>query len=561
MPPPWVTLLDYIRNGEAVAAGVTNRPLEELAQRTDYLKALLDTLSVGQAIFDLDVAMSSDVQEGFAVYWNEADQEYAPALAELSYNAEGVYGGNADSAYVLGICASKGAQTRGTVVFSGRAVDVDFSNAIEDGLPLSSGPYYLSASEPGKMTRNRPPVGIYVMFGLNATEAVVAPTSRDVLDDHIHYKVPLAYGDIVNGPTGATGWSDVFNVSIAPVGARFRYVIEEDDAAYTLFPFYPPSATYFEIDGIGAGSKVIVDLNGLWWIDASYDPTDYSEMVVYYAKMALATSDLLVRTLQPWEAAGPLQVVDCNGAPSEAGDLFLKLDLQFEQESEDTEGWLVFKELTDSKQFKRGPVVQRVKSSSQEISITLNGTEGYNWGDGFYSGDLILTYNSPTSVSRSMDPTLTELNGALQEDYDGIPYIAMPSEGYQSGISFRFDVPRLGLEGDFDFEFSAWIYSSTAGTFPSGGLAVTFTIVRAVTDLAAKQLSSPIDVITITGKSLTLYPNNTMNANGYRRAACSDLDGNVIQPGDQVHVSVSRDDAVYAGTIGVLKAWGEVVQA
>ena len=84
MPPPWVTLLDYIRNGEAVAAGVTNRPLEELAQRTDYLKALLDTLSVGQAIFDLDVAMSSDVQEGFAVYWNEADQEYAPALAELS---------------------------------------------------------------------------------------------------------------------------------------------------------------------------------------------------------------------------------------------------------------------------------------------------------------------------------------------------------------------------------------------------------------------------------------------------------------------------------------------
>ena len=561
MPPSWVTLVDYIRNGEAVAAGVTNRPTQELAQRTDYLKALLDTLSIGQAIFDLDVAMSSDVQEGFAVYWNEASQEYAPALAALSYNAEGVYGGNADSAYVLGICANKSAQTRGTVIFNGRATDVDFSNAIEDGLALSPGPYYLSTSEAGKMTRNRPSVGIYVMFGLNTTEAIVAPTARDILDDHVHYRIPLEYGNIVNGPTGAVGWTDVFDVSVAPIGTRFRYVIEEDTAAYTLFPFYPTTATYFEIDGIGSASKIVIDLNGLWWVDTSYDPTDYSDLVIYYAKMAMATSNLIVRTLQPWENTGPLQIVNCNGAAASAGDLYIKLNLQFEQEDENTPGWLVFKELTDNNQFKRGPVVQRIRSSSQEISVTLNGSEGYIWEDGYYSGDIILTYNSPTTVSRSLDPTLTELNGALQEDYNGIPYIGLPAQNFQSGASFRFDVPSIGLEGDFSLEFNAWLYSSTAGTFPTDGLAVTITIVRAVTDLAAKQLSNPLDVITITGKTLTLYPNNTMNANGYRRAACSDLDSNVIQPGDQVHVSVSRDDVVYAGTIGILKAWSEIVQA
>ena len=561
MPPPWVTLLDYIRNGEAVSAEITNRPLQELTQRTDYLKALLDTLSVGQAIFDLDVAMSMDVQEGFAVYWDETNQEYAPALAALSYTAEGVYGGNADSAYVLGICAGKSSQTRGTVVFGGRAVDVDFSNAIEGEAALSAGPYYLSASEAGKMTRDRPPVGIYVMFGLNSTEAIVAPTARDVLDDHVHYRLPLTYGDVVNGPSGAQGWTDVYDVSLAPVGARFRYVVEEDASVYKLFPFYPPTAVYFEIDGIGSNEKVIIDLNGIWWIDESHEPDEYALMTVYYAKMALSTSNLLVRTLQPWTADSPLTVVDCNGVAATSGDLYVKLSLLFEQQDEITPGWLVFKELTDSQQFKRGPVVQRLRSASQEISVTINSGEGYTWEDGFYSGDLILTYNSPTTVARNLDPTLTKLNGALQEDYNGIPYIGLPSQSYQSGVSFRFDVPEIGLSGNFTFEFNAWIYSSTAGTFPTAGLEVDIKIVRTMTDLAAKQLSSPVDVVSITGKSLTLYPNNTMNANGYRHATCTDLDSNVIQPGDQVHVTVSRDDAVYAGTIGILRAWGEITQA
>ncbi len=90
---------------------------------------------------------------------------------------------------------------------------------------------------------------------------------------------------------------------------------------------------------------------------------------------------------------------------------------------------------------------------------------------------------------------------------------------------------------------------------------MTFTIIRAVTSLAAKQLSSGLDVITITGKSLSLLPNTTMNANGYRVSVCSDLDDNVIQPGDQVLVRITRNDAVYAGTIGILKAWSVLAQA
>ena len=559
MPPPWVTLLDLIRNGEAVSAEITNRPLQELGQRTDYLKALMDTLSIGQAIFDIDVAMSMDAQEGFAVYWDNVNQEYAPALAQLSYNAEGVYGGNADSAYVLGVCAGKSSQTRGTVVFGGRAVDVDFSNAIEGGGALSPGPYFLSASEAGKMTKTRPPVGIYVMFGLNSTEAIVTPYAREVLNDHIHYRLPFKYPNLIDDSGGA-GWTAVLP-SNAPVGARYRYIVEEDGALYSLFPFYPASGVYFEIEGVGANEKVIIDLNGIWWVDPSYNPDVYASMTIYFAKPTLSTSNMLVRTLQPWTVDSPLSIVNCKGEPATAGDLYLQLNLQFQQQDELTPGWLVFKELTSSQQFKRGPVVQRVKSASPEISLSINGTNGYTWPDGYVSGDLLVTYNSPNSVARSLDPTLTELHGALQQDYNGIPYVGLPAQNFESGVSFRFDVPRLGIAGDFTMVFNTWIYSSAAGTFPIGGLAVQFVIIRSVDNTAAKQLTDPLSVITITGKVMLLAPNNTMNANGYRMATCTDLGGNVIQPGDQVHVTMSRNDSSYAGTIGILKAWAEITQA
>ena len=565
MPPPWVTLLDLIRNGEAVSAEITNRPLQELGQRTDYLKALMDTLSIGQAIFDIDVAMSMDVQEGFAVYWDSAKQEYAPALAQLNYNAEGVYGGNADSAYVIGICAGKSAQTRGTVIYGGRAVDVDFSNAIEGGGTLQPGPYFLSASQPGKMTKTRPPVGIYVMFGLNTTEAVVTPYAREVLNDHIHYRLPLKYPNLIDN-SGGVGWTDVYDPALAPAGAKFRYIVEQDASLYALFPFYPVSSVYFEIEGIGSNEKVIIDLNGIWWIDEFHDPDEYLNMVIYFAKPTLSTSNMIVRTLQPWTADSPLAVVNCKGEPAAAGDLYLQMNLQFQQQDENTQGWLAFKELTTSQQFKRGPIVQRVKSGSPEIGISINGTNGYTWLDdtgaptGYLSGDLVVSYNSPTSVTRSLDPTLTELHGALQQDYNGIAYVGLPSQNFQSGVTFRFDVPRMGLAGEFGLLFNAWIYSSAAGTFPGNGLSASITIVRAVTTSAAKQLTDPGSVITITGKTLALAPNNTMNVNGYRMATLSDLGGYTIEAGDQVHITISRNDSSYAGTIGILRAWAEIAQ-
>jgi hypothetical protein len=559
MPPPWVTLVDLIRNGEAVSAGVTNRPISELGQRTEYLKSLLDMLSLGRSIFDIDAPMNPAVLEGQPVYWDGANLEYAQALAQLSYNAEGVYNGNADSAYVLGICAGKSSQTRGTVLYTGSADGIDFTAATEDGGPLGSGPYFLSAAQAGKLTQNRPAVGIYVLFGKGTTDAVVVPSPREVLENHIHYRLALAYGDVIDG-AGSTGWTDIFNVSLAPVGARFRYQVENDAPVYSLFPFYPASSIYFEIDGIGANVKVTIDLNGIWWIDPSHDPDEYDLMTVYYAKSSLSTSNLLVRTLQPWTMSGPLQVVNCRGEAATSGDLYLQLNLQFQQTTENTPGWLVFKELTSGQQFARGPIVQRVRSTSQEISITLNGANGYDWGDGFLSGDLLFTYNSPTSVSRSLDPTLTELYGAQQEDYNGLPYIALPPAGFQSGVSFRFDVPLIGLDGEFSLTFNAWVYTSLAGAC-GDALDVDITIVRSVVGTAHNLLTDPLSVISITGKQLTFPAGTTMDANGYRLAQCSDLDANTIEPGDQVHVKVSRGATVtYSGTLGIMKAWSEMVQ-
>lgn len=562
MPPPWVSMLELIRNGEAVAASVTNRPINQLAQRTEYLKSLLDLISSGGAIYKDGVAMSPDVQEGFVVYWNAATQEYAPALAVLDYDSSGVYGGNADSAYALGICAAKSAPTSGMVIFAGSGTGVDFSAAVDGGV-VSAGPYFLSATQPGHMTKDRPPVGIYVMFGTQ-DGCVIAPSPREVLENHVHYKIPLQYGTIVDDSGGA-GWTSVFDSSLAPTYARYRYIEEADAPVHNLFPFTPAEGVFLETDGVGANDKIVVNLNGIWWVSEVTDPDDFMNIILYFAKPTAATNSGIVHTLSPWTADSPIKIVNCRGEDATSGDLKIKFDLVMAQGGDTAAGWLAFKELTAGGQFVRGPITQNVRSASPEISISLAAVEGVPQGgtnpDGSMFGNLVLTYNSPTAVARSLEPTLTELFGALQEEASNIPYVALPSGAYQPAVSFRFDVPRIGLTGDFTIEFLTWLYATTSGTMPTSGLTVTFTIVRSVTTAAAKLITNPVNVITITGKDLDLYPNGTLAAASYRLASCADIDSNVIQPGDQVHVRVTRQDVSYAGSIGIMKAWCEITQA
>lgn len=561
MPPTWISLLQMISNGEPVDASVTNRPLGQLASRTDYLKAVIDLLGASRASIDLDAAVSPDVFEGAAVYWDPDRLRYD--LAQVAFDMDGtaVYGSLANSAYVVGICAGKTHSTRGTIVLNGRIDDVTLAAGVEGGT-VEPGPYFLSYTHPGKMTKVRPPVGILCMFAMEATgsdtgTAIVMPAPHELLENHIHYRVELSYGTILS-PTA--GWTSVFDSALAPSGAVYRYTVEADTPLSGLFPFQPPEAVYYEIDGVGALSKVVINNNGIWWMDTEHNPDAYGTHVIYYARMTAATNKSMVTSLRPWFPDGPLQITDCHGVPATAGDLYARLSLMLSGEADDAAGFLALKDLTDSGRFRRGPVVESIRSLSPEISVSFEGgnpENGVLHPDGRRAGRLVVTFNDPSNNVLTGFPVVTSLYNATQEDVNGvIPYIGLPP-AYASKVIYRFDIPgaESGISGTFRFFFRAWVLAPVNGVLPD--INVEHTLLPKAELGAVKNMSG---ITTGSGQMAGVPTGNRLGGDYaevvYRPGPVAPI-GIEVSPGDQLHIAVSRADAgspSYAGKVGILRA-------
>jgi hypothetical protein len=190
---PWVNKTHPVKDGEQVKATITNRPSSELQQRTQHLKDRLDSLQAGEAIVTYNASLDTSVLVGHAVYWDVTTLSYKPALAKVEFN--NLLGGYviAQSSYVVGICVNKTTNTVGDIIITGILRSFDFTNGIGSAgdTVASAGAYYLSSSQPGKYTLQKPAVGIYVCFLRGDGVAHVNPTPREVLENHIHYVFDL----------------------------------------------------------------------------------------------------------------------------------------------------------------------------------------------------------------------------------------------------------------------------------------------------------------------------------------------------------------------------------
>ena len=293
MAPPvtaWISQTHPIADGEQVRAAVTNRPTLEAFQREQHLKDRLDSLQAGQALYLFDVALDPLVQVGQAVYWSAADLEYKQALAKVAFNA--TLGGYviAESSYVVGICIAKYTASMGDLLIVGYASGVNFTQAIgaAGNLPADAGAYYLSASQPGHYSKQKPPVGIYVAYLRGDGSAHVNPTPREVLENHIHYCYDLfaqpagilhctdsdrIYQFFSSDP-GLPGWlpaSDPVFGGMAPAGAKFGYNLTMHPELDRVWPPIPVDNVYLEQDGVGVPkNRYSIDVNGIWWYDDCY---------------------------------------------------------------------------------------------------------------------------------------------------------------------------------------------------------------------------------------------------------------------------------------------------
>jgi len=309
--------VNHVQPGSPVSASNTSHATRDLEKRTNYLNEIIAAIEAGQLIAMENQAVSSDVTEGAAVYWDAENKRYALALAAAVNDPDLHVYTQADSAKCLGMCATKTNSTTGTIVLMGalRVTPTVVTQLIGDD--ATPGQYYLSAIEPGKVVLQKPPVSVSVIYLLGPTDAceedswiIVNPQPRDFLEDHIHYQIdltPLPAGthtpplsgephEITDADEELPGWLPAahssFN-STAPVGAKFGYNIAAHASLSRVWPPLPITAAILEMfqpDLDGAPEKfeglervpsdtVQFTEHGIWWMTTCYNqvpwPTTY----------------------------------------------------------------------------------------------------------------------------------------------------------------------------------------------------------------------------------------------------------------------------------------------
>ena len=197
MANTWVPLIKPPIDGEPINQETESRPIKALQQRTDFLFERLNDFSAqnGKLVIQ-NVRVSSDVEVGDWVFFNNESQKYEKAIAEGVFDTETNQYKASDRTFVVGLCVHKN-QTLGSILMNGWINDIkDFqiSNVrqmLEDTAEqFNPGRFYLSRKKPGKMTSVGGAPLVQLGF-FTEKDAFVQPLQKDIFESHIHYKFVL----------------------------------------------------------------------------------------------------------------------------------------------------------------------------------------------------------------------------------------------------------------------------------------------------------------------------------------------------------------------------------
>lgn len=596
----WKNQIGKIAPGDTVAAGNVNRPLNDLAARTQHLKDRLDSRENGQSLVAWDQAIEAAALPGQAVFWNADNQQWELALAGVTVDSTtGACLATPDS-NCQGIVLDKPSSKVANIVLSGLVPATHLTNAI-DGEVLP-GRYYVSAAMPGKLVQQRPAVGVYVgtVFGPldncdDTTYMLVSPQMRDFQFDHIHYRIALVcrpagaveppaegFEHVITDPDDTLeGWLPADHESFngnAPSGAAFGYNLAAHPALSRLWPPIPLSAVALLWDKgvghvgateipLGKDGLVVCDTNGIWWMSNCYGDvpwmielntsssysvgseslecprTEAMRLDVVFLRTLFGADRTVVTSLAP-DTDSPIYFHNCDGDDATTGDLKAGLNLSALIE-EDTNGSLAFKDVGTGLKFKRGPIVEGVKSGSSNLAITstlsrLEDPEDEN-SDTIYQGIVTLDVSSLLD-ERELSPQIVRLGDAVERTFREMPYIGFPKDR-NSSIVARINVPQTGLPNNPRVKFRATLFGFASGTLPllSCGYRITPRPDGFVTPSAIPTSTTAIDFES--DQDVTTYDVIEIESEAFDVAA-----------GDTIGIVVGRTSSDgYLGEVGILR--------
>lgn len=591
--------INFVRDGEPVAAGVTNRPTQQLQQNINYLWEVLSASGLGSTIVIRRATVDASVKVGQPVYFSSSSKAFEQALATV---ASGTVDGHvvaAESAQVWGVVLQKLSSTLADILVSGYSA-LNLSEAVTG--TVSAGLYYLSGSTPGKLVSTRTPVTIPVLRADGNGNVLVLPQFADFIDRHVHYKFDLvcqpagSYTEPASGDPHSIsvpdetlpGWLPAGHASFngtAPAGAMFGYNLAAHPALKNVWPPLPTSEAYLEFDrgttgftGVptGATGACILDRYGIWWMSDCYNdvpwPTAYNSpgfsvslsdppdaecprrtqmaMRVWFTKPSFATDATVVTSLTSLD---PRLVVACiDGTPASIGALSIDLDLNFVSTTGNT-GYQVLKEI-DGNSFKQGPVCEGLYTSSSAVTLSSPSrrrlTVGNSSSPWLYQGPVEISV--VPAESREVEVQLIRLDGVEEQFYEDVTYLGFPAASATS-VRCKLHVPSTTGFVSPVIALKLRILGRAAGTLPT----LTVTARRLPKPTSGSSVALPL---TASEFAVTITTTATLgSSNRYIEVTSTAF---AIADGDTLLFTVQRGSGdAYAGELGILQMTGIISAA
>lgn len=477
--------INYIQPGEPITASVTNRPTQQLAQRTEELKKLLETADGKDALVLQGYPVSKECTEGTPVYWNSSNLQFEPAFVAVQKECDtGEYRLGAESD-CLGVIFRKVTATSADI-FIGGVVNLP---QIRSFLPEGEGRFYLGI-EPGTLTFDPPavekPIGVILGTPDPCDTSILVYINPEFVGrafQHLHYSHVLNRGL----------WARAENFPKAPTGATYGYQIDDDSTLKKIFPPVPLEACSCTIDWDGnlpvggpisetfggraipineENSLIRVDTNGIWWMQSDINPTELDDgpisspyrgfrVTIHFSRILYANQKAYVTKLKPGPGQ-PFLFKDCDGNIADAGSLLAYLTLgNVKENTEDCDGRVV-KWLDNEWKQIRVPVIHGIRPTTN--SIVVKGSSFIYDEKEYFNGLLDIGVN-PFSDDYEIRPQVVKLTEALESEYQGIQYLALPS-GRTTSFSMKLEVPGV-FGSPLNLKMRFLCLARISGTYPS----------------------------------------------------------------------------------------------
>lgn len=342
-----------IQDGTPANAAITNRPLTDLRDRDDFLKAQLSNISyLASRLFLLNRPCDDACVIDRVVYLR-SDGKWMLAQAgvdPLSNNTDTTLT-DASRAYgiIQNITGSPG-NYFGDIYFFG---EFPVTAGIVDGIQSLYQQYYLSATTAGKITAV-PPTAARIAIGkfTSATQFFLSPQYNLVADQHVHY------------------WFTIDKTKFVIQGVQWLYPANE-------FPVYPPlpfESAIFVVNGAlkTYTTDFTITEDGLLY---NTDPAGIITAQLYYIQL-MGNSQTEVTQALP--GTDNIKIRDClTGDDATTGRLKFSVFPTYDEIAGQA-GSLVVKNLataatTGHIEVYRGPIVEKVKAGA---GITLDNEQG-----------------------------------------------------------------------------------------------------------------------------------------------------------------------------------------